>query len=265
MSRKKTQLKNSNKKFCKSLISILDGTLFLILLCAAIGFIWQAFLQYQSKDTSFKRAEKDVKEFPTLTFCLIPPNHDVPNWGPPYDYVLGKEFNISYAVIDEGVSWYNITSEGQLIISQYSETIHIKQIATNMNCYKVNANAPELIGSVRGVKLNFISSLNVSELPEKVPYHLTSEDNAYAVTFDKRMNGNVLKYEMKMGHWALLSIKAEKFKYLKETSGCTDLSFWEQWEPAYAGYSGFATCPKKCAAISLPNNRQVVKLKPILY
>ena len=265
MPRKQTQLKNSNKKFWKSLFTILDSTLFLVLFCAAIGFIWQAFLQYQSKDTSFKRAEKDVNEFPTITFCLIPRNHDVPDWGPPYKYILGKEFNISYAVIDEGVSWYNITSEGQLIISQYLETIHVEQIATIKNCYKVNASAPEFIGSVRGISLQFEPSLNKSELPENVPYHLTSEDNAYTVTFDKRMNGNVLKYEMNMGHWALQSIKAEKFLYLKETSGCTDLSFWEQWEPAYAGYAGFATCPKKCAAISLPNNRQVVKLKPILY
>ena len=255
MSRKNTQLRHSNKKFCKSLITILDSTLFLVLLCAAIGFIWQAFLQYQSKDTSFKRAEKDVNEFPTITFCLIPPNHDVPNWGPPYNYTLGKEFYLSYVIIDEDVTWYNVTSEGQLYISKYSETLHVKQIATIKNCYKINATAPELIGSIRGIRLNFESSLNVSELPENVPYHLTSEDNAYTVTFDKRMNGNVLKHEMKMGHWALLSIKSEKFIYLKETSRCTELSFWEQWEPVYAGYSGFATCPKKCAAISLPNNR----------
>ena len=69
------------------------------------------------------------------------------------------------------------------------------------------------------------------------------------------MNGNVLKHKGKMGHWALLSIKAEKFVYLKEGSGCTDLSFWEMWEPTYSAYSGFDNCPKKCAAISLPNNR----------
>ena len=130
-----------------------------------------------------------------------------------------------------------------------------------MNCYKVNATAPDFIGSVRGLRLNFASYLNETELPLEVTYHLTSEDNAYSVTFDKRMNGNVLKHQGKMGHWALLSIKAEKFIYLKEASGCIDLSFWEMWEPAYSTYSGFDKCPKKCAAISLPNNRYKSKQK----
>ena len=88
-------------------------------------------------------------------------------------------------------------------------------------------------------------------------FYVTSDQNAYSVTFQKRMNGKVLKDEMAMGNWVSMSITVEKFQYLKEKLSCSDKSFWELWEPIYSNYPGFEKCPKKCAAISLPNNRQV--------
>ena len=49
--------------------------------------------------------------------------------------------------------------------------------------------------------------------------------------------------------------RGQKFVYLPETSECTDLSFWKLWESHYSHYSGFDKCPRKCSAITLPQNR----------
>ena len=254
-----TMISFETMSYWKALLKFLDITLFLIFLSAAIGFIWQGLMQYLSKDTSFKRAEKPVTELPTVTFCLKPPDFKVSDWGPPYDYVLGKNFNISYLIYDDALKWTNISSEGRVNIAEYSETIQVLQVATNYNCYKFNTTGPKIIGVTRSLKLDFLSQMNKSKLPEEVLFTLTSEDNVYSVLFGKRMNGKTLQHTTKMGFWAVLSIKAEKFIYLKETSGCTDLSFWDQWEPIYSDFPGFENCLKKCSAVSLPNNRYCMK------
>ena len=257
-----TMISFETMSYRRALQKFLDITLFLVFSSAAIGFIWQGLMQYLSKDTSFKRAERQVTELPTVTFCLKPPDFDVSDWGPPYDYVLGKNFNISYLIYDDAfqVKWTNISSEGRVNISEYSETIHVLQLATYYNCYKFNATGPKIIGVTRNIKLDFLTTMNKSKLPEEVLFTLTSEHNVYSVLFGKRMNGNTLQHKTKMGFWAVLSIKAEKFIYLKETSGCTDFSFWDQWEPIYSDFPGFDNCPKKCSAVSLPNDRYWMKI-----
>ena len=237
---------------CKTIISVLDGLLFLGLCSAATAFIWQALIQYESKDTSYKRAEVPVVDFPTLSFCLPLAVHTYFDWGPPYDYMLGKDFNISY--FSNG-TWLNISSVGQKYHEVTSETILVEQIATYYNCYRVSATALVWKGSARGVKLNFNQSIPEDSLPGTVHTFITSEDNVYSITFQKRMNGNMLQYDAKMGHWIMLSLKAEKFVYLKETSNCTELTFWEQWEPIFSNWKGFDDCPKRCSPITLPNLR----------
>ena len=96
------------------LSKVLDGIVFALLFSAAIGFIYQSLVQYQSKDTSFKRAEIPVKseDIPTFTFCLIPEGGF--EWGPPYPFILGRDFNISYFMsTDENTEFLvNITTEG---------------------------------------------------------------------------------------------------------------------------------------------------------
>ena len=96
------------------LSKVLDGIVFALLFSAAIGFIYQSLVQYQSKDTSFKRAEIPVKseDIPTITFCLIPEGSI--EWGPPYSFILGRDFNISYYMsTDENTEYLmNITTEG---------------------------------------------------------------------------------------------------------------------------------------------------------
>ena len=241
-----------NKKNC---LNCLDCTLFLILFCTAIIFIWQGVIQYISKATSFQRAERNVNQFPTITFCLVRPQNANFKHGPPFMYEIGKNFNISYAVIVKDLYWVDIPSVGKLYINVSTETIYVEQITTKFICYKINSTAPEFKGHLRGIKINFLPSIESSDLPLQVDYTLSSEDNAYTVLFDQSMNGDVLRHYAKMGYWAVLNLKTEKFIYLKETSQCVDDSFWKLWEPFYSHYSGFENCPKKCAAISLPNNR----------
>ena len=236
----------------KLVVTFLSGFVFAILCSGAGFFMWQAIVQFESKATSFKRAEIKVDFFPTYSFCLDPPNLAYEEWGPPYDYILGRDFNLSYYA---NGSWFLITSVGQKYNENSHETVYLEEIATNVMCYKINSTSTVWLGSVRGVKINFHDSFPEEDLPAMMRYYLTSEHNAYSITFNARMNGNFLKYNSPTGHWIMLSIKSEKFVYLKETSGCTDLSFWELWEPYYSSHPSFKNCPKKCAAISLPQNR----------
>ena len=120
---------------------------------------------------------------------------------------------------------------------------------------QVKTNAPYWRGNVRGVMINFEPWFPKDKLPRIVEFYLSSEHNSYTVTFGKRMNGKVLRYVSPLRKWAMMGITAEKFVYLKETSQCSDESFWEIWEPRYANYPGFEECPRRCAAITLPNNR----------
>ena len=237
------------------LLKSLEWTLYFGLCLTSFAFIWQAMVQYQSKDTSFKMNEVPITDFPTITFCLEPPNFTDSDHGPPYEYILGSEFKISYYANE---FWFKIDSTGPKFNNHSLEEIFIEQIATNFVCYKINSTAPNMIGSVRGFNLTFRKSLPEEKLPKKLYFYVTSEQNAYSVTFQKRMNGKVLKHEMAMGNWVSMSINVEKFQYLKEKLSCSDKSFWELWEPIYSNYPGFEKCPKKCAAVSLPNNRQVV-------
>ena len=240
---------------CNTIVTILDGVFFIGLCSAAVAFIWQALIQYRSKDTSFKRAEVPIGTiFPTFSFCLIPNDDDIPqaDWGPPYEHILGRDFNFTYYVSG---TWFPITSEGSTFVNVTEETLNVQMVATIYICYKVNSTAKVRNGYFRGIKIEFDKSIPVEKLPTNIEFYLTSEDNAYSILFGKKMNGKVLKRKHKLGDWAALSIRGQKFVYLPETSECTDLSFWKLWESHYSHYSGFDKCPRKCSAITLPQNR----------
>ena len=106
----------------------------------------------------------------------------------------------------------------------------------------------------RGIYLDFPVAFPEENLPGNVHFYLTSEDNAYSVTLDKPMNGKMLKLTTTMGKWIFMAIRGEKFKYIQEGTGCIEKSFWNLYEPFYANHSGFEECPKRCAAISMPND-----------
>ena len=77
-------------------VKVFEKLFFIALTLATIPFTWQAFVQYQSKDTSFKRREVpiDGSEVPALSFCFHPPdeyNSSEVNL-PFHDYVFGEKF-----------------------------------------------------------------------------------------------------------------------------------------------------------------------------
>ena len=250
---------------CNTVVTLIEGIFFLALSLATIPFTWQAFVQYESKVTSFQRAEVpiDGSEIPTFSFCFGEPfNYNRSQIDLPlFDYVLGKTFNISYYV---DLAFFNITSEGDKFIEASGEQLNVQWVRTYHVCYKVSSTAKEWRGYARGIRINFEPWFPKEKLPPSVEFFLTSEHNAYTITFGKRMNGKSFKYRIDLGTQAMFGITAEKYIYLKETSQCTDKSFWEIWEPYYANYPGFEKCPKRCAAITLPNNRYV-KLIVIVF
>ena len=129
----------------------------------------------------------------------------------------------------------------------------MKVVQTYYLCYKVTLTLFNMDAIYRGIYLEFPATFPEENLPGNVHFYLTSEDNAYSVTFEKPMNGKLLKFTTPMGRWIMMAIKAEKFIYIQEGSGCIEKSFWKLYEPFYANHSGFDDCPKRCFAISMPN------------
>ena len=130
----------------------------------------------------------------------------------------------------------------------------MKLVQTYYLCYKVTLTLLNMDALYRGIWVDFLESFSEEDLPESVLLYLTSEDNAYSVTFEKPMNGKLLKVATTMGKWMMMSIRGEKFNYIQEGSGCIEKSFWKLYEPFYANHTGFEECPKRCAAISMPND-----------
>ena len=40
--------------------------------------------------------ENVIFEIPTITFCLRPVNMTFEDWGPPYSFTIGEDFQIEY-------------------------------------------------------------------------------------------------------------------------------------------------------------------------
>ena len=188
-----------------------------------------------------------ISEFPSIIVCPYSRFSGVP---PPY--VLGQNLTISYF---DGYSWFNLTSLEKTYNEKLTETIDVKLLVTWFSCFKITATSSTIQGSRRGIKLIFNQSLPDEDLPHELNFYLASEHNSYSALFDKFMNGKAVKHITKMGKEIEIDIKAEKITYLEEKSGCSHKSFWELWEPEYSNHPSFKECPKKCAAITLPNNR----------
>ena len=107
----------------------------------------------------------------------------------------------------------------------------------------------------KGFRFRFEESFPEEMLPESIHIYVTSEQNAYGAPLNKFMNGDALKYDTKIRHNMKMSLKGEKFEYLQTKSGCTEQSFWNQWEPVYNDRAEFQKCPRKCSAISLPQRK----------
>lgn len=227
---------------------ILNNFFFLILFLAAIAFIWQSLVQYQSKSTSYMRSEAPINamDMPTLTLCMSNYLSQFPPYSP-----LGRDFNFSYYAY----GFFNISTEGTTIIPVANETLNIRFMSTPMKlCYKINQTDINHKLNFRGIKVFFDESIPIEKLPQDFQFLLTSEDNAYGSTIEKRMNGRFFSHQEKIGHWSIMSINAERFVYLPETSGCVDKSFWEMFEPYYYQKIN-ENCTNKCTPITLPSGR----------
>ena len=143
-------LRRRMKISCNTIVRLIEGLFFLALSLATIPFTWQAFLQHQSKDTSFKLLEVpiDGTKIATFTFCFHPPfDYNKSEVELPFhDYVLGKNSNISYYA---NGTWFRITSEGNKYNHNSKENLNVQLITTFFVCYKINSTASSWRGNVR--------------------------------------------------------------------------------------------------------------------
>ena len=191
-----------------------------------------------------------ITDIPTVTVCI---STGMSFMRP--EYKLGKDFNLSYyTAINTDYKWFTISSEGAKFNPDRNETLTTVYIQTRGKlCYKINQTNINPKIKIRGIKIIFDKSIR--NPPKIFKFMLTSEDNAYGVTLNKRMNGKFFQYTAKLGESAEVSIYAEKFFYLPEVSGCTNHSVWEIFEPVLYQKMVKNESLGNCSPISLPTDR----------
>ena len=196
----------------------------------------------------------DATDIPTLTVCIS--TDGMSFMRPEYKLELGKDFNLSYYTSsNKEHEYFTISSEGAKFNPDRNETLTTVYIQTEGKlCYKINQTNINPKIKIRGIKVIFDKS--IKNPPKIFKFMVTSEDNAYGITMNKRMNGKFLQHMAKLGESTRMSIYAEKFLYLPEVSGCTNLSFWEIFEPfLYQKLVKKVSLWGNCSPISLPSDR----------
>ena len=89
-------------------------------------------------------------------------------------------------------------------------------------------------------------------------FHFSSEENAFGVESKRFYDGEVFEAELERGTdntlepFAHVIIKPKLRKVLQEKTGCSDKSYWEQFQPDYMAQVK-EKCPTACASRGIPD------------
>ena len=115
-------------------------------------------------------------------------------------------------------------------------------------CYKISTKSTSNTTVKKGYSQNIIveynKSIALSNLPVLTIY-FTSEQNAYGIVFSEWMDGEVLEFNIKNNVYTEISLRPERYIYLKAKSKCFDESFYECFGFKFLS-NNFNGCQKKC-------------------
>ena len=115
-------------------------------------------------------------------------------------------------------------------------------------CYKISTKSTSNTTVKKGYSQNIIveydKSIALSNLPVLTIY-FTSEQNAYGIMFSEWMDGEVLEFNIKNNVYTEISLRPERYIYLKAKSKCFDESFYECFGFKFIS-NNFNGCQKKC-------------------
>ena len=228
-------------KLCK----VLEWIIYLGLLIGALYLMKEVFYKYNSEDTSFKQIEEPITELPTLTICFSD-YHDI-----------GNEFgNFSMFYNDYFSNELYPIGFGNNFIKEYNENLTVEIMSTvysgpciRMHSIFQKSTTKNMRSDRRWVQIKDINP-NVTEL--KV--YFTSWPNSFGTIMTEWFDGEVLEIKIHSNVFTEISLKTEKYKFLKSLSKrkCREESFYECFGNWFLASTNLDGCTKKCMPITLP-------------
>lgn len=152
-----------------------------------------------------------------------------------------------------------MTEKNNTIPELQGEVISLRKFKS---AYKITSSHPEYEhknSQERVIQVVFSPEIEKEKLPAKVTFHFSSEENSYGVESQKYHDGEVFVTEIERGTksaplepFAHVIIKPKLKKILQEKTGCSDESYWEQFQPGYIAKVK-DKCPSPCVSRGMPD------------
>ena len=139
------------------------------------------------------------------------------------------------------------------MIHQSNRYVHLIQVQLlntiwSGYCYKISTESTSHSTVNNGYSQNIIvqynKSIAISDLPMLTIY-FTSEQNAYGIMFSEWMDGEVLEFNIENNAYEEISLRPERYIFLKAKSKCFDESFYECFGSKFLS-NNFNGCKTKC-------------------
>ena len=129
-------------------------------------------------------------------------------------------------------------------------------VQKSLKCYQIVSRSDafeSLNAQSRTLKVEFNSLLTEDQLPARVIFVFTSEDNSYGVESGEFPDGTPFITEILLNHEKTVELKPQQFNFLEEAGdGCSKSTRWEQVALKFSARIP-DLCPIPCLPRPLPN------------
>ena len=142
------------------------------------------------------------------------------------------------------------------------EVISLRKFKSAYKITSSNPNYEHKNYQERLIQVVFNPSIPKEKLPTRVKFHFSSEENSYGVESKRFYDGEVFEAEIKRGislgsfvltdTFAHVIVKPKLRRVLREKTGCSDKSYWEQFQPDYIAQVK-EKCPSTCVSRGIPD------------
>ena len=163
--------------------------------------------------------------------------------------------SISYSSI---LATVPLKEKNNTIPELQGEVISLRKFKSAYKITSSNPNYEHKNYQERLIQVQFSPTIEKEKLPAKVTFHFSSEENSYGVESKRFYDGEVFEVELERGKvympetFAHVIIKPKLRKVLQEKTGCSDKSYWEQFQPDYMAQVK-EKCPTACASRGIPD------------
>ena len=240
-----------NEIMCK----VFEWLIFLGLFVLSIFLTWEVFLNYKSKDSSFKISEEKIEKLPTIVVCFM---------GTKNTYRLGQEFDVTaYTSYND----YSKDFRNGLVFGEHDidgHTLSIKNVDTTYDgkCLNLSTTTQNLSKDWRmyfAFKYNNVS-LSEKEIP-RLNIYLSSAENSYGLTLSVWQNGEVLRTTLDdKTTYQHIIIREERYQYLKQKSNCTSEPYYRCFAKKFLQSNSFVHCNAKCSTNKLDTSENALPI-----